>query len=199
MADDKRGREKQARDAERRRQERDIATELDRGEESEPPVEAAALDDVEAALESVRFPASGADVVAAIGDRTIESDGERYAIEALVPETDREAFDSPAAVRVTVRRPTVASAMKRIVESIETRQDAEFSWSQRKAYETTFRALGSIDADDDDEGIAVIRDWVVDRVRETGDLPSSRAVRREAAEFCRTNGYQIRADEWLGI
>jgi len=199
MADDKRGREKQARDAERRQQERDIETERERGDEREPPVEATTLGDIETALESVEFPATGTDVVAAIGDHTIESRGERYAIEALVPETERETFDSQTAARAAVQRPTVAAAMKRVVESIGTRPDVEFDWSQRNAYELTFRALGSIDADDDDEGITVIGDWIVDRVRETGTLPSSRAVRRRAAEFCRTNGYQVRVDEWLGM
>jgi hypothetical protein len=104
MADDKSGRDKQARDAERRQRERAIATEIERGDEIEPPVDAEKLRDFEADLEGLEFPATGAEIVAAIGDREIESIERSYAIEELVPETDEETFDSPAAVRVQVQR-----------------------------------------------------------------------------------------------
>ncbi|WP_458210710.1 DUF5789 family protein [Haladaptatus sp. NG-SE-30] len=199
MADNRSGRDKQARDAERRQQERDVATELERGDEKEPPVEAAELGDFEVELEAMNFPATGAEIVATFGDHTIESVKGSYTIEDLVPETDEETFDSPAAVRVQVQRPTVAAAMKRVVESSETLRNTEFSWTQRKAYEMTFQELGSIDADDDDEGITAISDWIVDQIHEKEKLPTSRAVRRQAAKFCRANGYQVRVDEWLGI
>jgi hypothetical protein len=199
MADDKSGRDKQARDAERRRREREIATELERGDETEPPVDAAELADVEAELTELTFPATGTEVVAAIGDREIESVDGSHSVEELVPETDEETFDSPAAVRVQIRRPTIAGAMKRVLEASETLRNTEFGWTQRKAYEKTFQELKAIDADDDDEGVQVISDWIVERIRDKERLPSSRAVRREAAEFCRTNGYQVRNDEWLGV
>ncbi|WP_227357487.1 DUF5789 family protein [Haladaptatus salinisoli] len=199
MADNKRGRDKQAHDVERRQQEREIATELERADELEPPVEAEELADFEAELEELTFPATGIEVVAAIGDREIESDEGSYSIEDLVPETDKETFDSPAAVRVQVQRPTVAAAMKRVVEASKTLPNTDFSWTQRKAYEKTFQELKTIDADDDDEGIQVISDWIVERIRDKDTLPTSRAVRREAAKFCRANGYQVRNDEWLGI
>lgn len=199
MADDKRGRDKQARDAERRRDQRDIDTALERGDEVEPPVEAAALADLETALEALAFPATGAEIVAAVGDREIASTEGRYRIEELIPETDEETFDSPAAVGVQVQRPTVAAAMTRIVEASERLRNTEFGWTQRKAYEKTFRELEAIDAVDDDEGIRAIGDWVVERIRTEGKLPTSRAVRREAATFCRENGYQVRNEEWLGI
>ena len=199
MADDKRGRDKQAQDAERRQQEREIATELERGEEREPPVDVTELTDIEEELEALSFPATGRAVVAAIGAREIESVDGRYSIEALVPETDAETFDSPPAVRILVERPTVAAAMKRVVEASTTVQNTDFSWTQRSAYEKTFQELEAIDADDDDEGIDVIGDWIVERIREKESLPTSRAVRREAAKFCRANGYQVRNDEWLGI
>jgi hypothetical protein len=197
MADDKRGRDKQARDAERRQREREMATALDRGDELEPPVDAKELADIEAEFEALPFPATGTDVVAAIGDREIESAEGRYRVEELVPETDAETFDSPSAVRVQVERPTVAAAMKRVVEASETLRNADFSWSQRRAYEKSFRSLASIDADD--EGIRVLSDWIVERIRDKDRLPTSRAVRREAAKFCRANGYEVRNDEWLGI
>lgn len=197
MADDKNGREKQAHDVDRRQRERDVATELERGDETEPPVDSTELADSE--LESLEFPATGTDVVAAIGDREVESDDGSYTVEELVPKTDAETFDSPSAVRVRVQRPTVAAAMKRVVEASETLPNTEVGESQREAYEKTFRELKAIDADDDDEGIQAISDWIVERIRDKEKLPGSRAVRRQAAKFCRANGYEIRNDEWLGI
>jgi hypothetical protein len=44
-----------------------------------------------------------------------------------------------------------------------------------------------------------VTDWILDRFAETGELPGSRAVRREAARFCRSNGYTVSNDEWLGV
>lgn len=199
MADDKSGRDKQAHDAERRQQEREIATAVERRDEREPPVGPEELAEFEAELEALTFPATGTEVVAAIGDRTIESVEGSYRVAELVPETDEETFDSPDAVRVQVQRPTVAAAMKRVVEASKTLPNTEFSWAQRSAYEKTFDELEAIDADDDDEGIRAIGDWIVEHIREKEALPSSRAVRREAAAFCRKNGYQVRNDEWLGI
>jgi len=61
----------------------------------------------------------------------------------------------------------------------------------------TFQELEAVDADD--EEIRTISDWVVEQIREKERLLSSRAVRRQAAKFCRANGYQVRDDEWLGI
>lgn len=199
MADDKNGREKQARDADRRQRDRDINTALERGDEPEPPVETAELDTIESELESLEFPVTGTDLVEIVGDRAVQSVDGTYTIDELVPETDAETFDSPAAVRVQIERPTVAAAMKRIVEASRTLQTADFPWSQRKAYEKTFEALEGVDADDDDEGIQAVRDWVVSEIHDEGRLPGSRAVRRRAATFCRENGYQVRNDEWLGI
>ncbi|MBX0324362.1 hypothetical protein EGH21_15130 [Halomicroarcula sp. F13] len=199
MADDKSGRDKQAQDAERRQQEREMDAELERGDEIEPPVDAGALADVEAELEELAFPATGTEVVAAMGDYEFESAERSYTIGELVPETDEETFDSPDAIRVQILRPTVATAMKQIVEASKTLSNTEFSWTQRKAYEMTFQELEAIDADDDDEGIQAIADWIIERIHDKETLPSSRAVRREAAKFCRANGYQVRNDEWLGI
>ncbi|SEH58099.1 hypothetical protein SAMN05192561_10920 [Halopenitus malekzadehii] len=199
MADDKNGRDKQAQDAERRQQERAIATELERGDEQEPPIETDERTGLEAALEAVSFPATGTTIVATIGEYEVESAEGSYSIEALLPETDTEQFDSPAAVRVQVAAPTVAAAMKRVVEASKTLPQTEFGWTQRKAYEKTFEELNAIDADDDDDGVRSISDWIVDRIHDTERLPTSRAVRREAAALCRSNGYEVRTDEWLGI
>jgi hypothetical protein len=199
MADDKQGREKQARDADRRQRERDIAAELERGDEAEPPVEPAELADLETELESLDFPATGTEIVEAVGDREIESVAGSYTVSELVPETDEETFEDLSGVRVRVQRLTVAAAMKLIVEATETLPNATLRGSQRDAYERTFLELQSIDADDDDEGIRAIGDWVVEQIHDKGTLPGSRGVRRQAATFCRTNGYQVRNDEWLGI
>jgi len=199
MADDKSGREKQARDSERRQRERDVAAELERGDEPEPPVDAEGRSELESELESLEFPATGTEVVAAVGDHEIESVTTSNTIEALVPATDAEMFDSPAAVTVQTLQPTVAAAMKRVIEATATLPNAALPWSQRKAYEMTFQELKTIDADDDDEGIRAISDWIVEFIREKERLPGSRGVRRQAAKFCRANGYQVRNDEWLGI
>ncbi len=199
MADNKSGRDKQARDQERRQREREIAAELERGDEVEPPVDPSELAYFETALDAVTFPATGAELVSAIGDREIEAVDGTYAVADLVPDAEEETFEDPTAVRVWVQRPTIAAAMKRIIEASEPLPDEELGRSQRDAYEQTFRALGAIDADDDDEGIAVIADWIVERIDEKAKLPGSRDVRRQAAKFCRGNGYEIRNDEWLGV
>jgi len=198
MADDKSGRDKQAHDEERRQREREITAELERGDEAEPPVDPSELAYFETALDAVAFPATGAEIVAAVGDREIEAVSGTYAVADLVPDVDGETFEEPTAVRLRVQRPTIAAAMKRIVEASDSLPDEEIGRSQRDAYERTFRALEAIDADDD-EGITVIADWIVERIDEKGKLPGSRDVRRQAAKFCRENGYEIRNDEWLGV
>ena len=199
MADDKRGREKQARDADRRQRARAIAAELERMEETEPPVPTDALDDLEAELDDVAFPATGSEVVAAVGDRTLTSDEGLVRIADLVPETAAETCGVPADGLARVQRPTIAGAMKRVVEANDAVSDDRLSDSRRKAYEKTLRELKAIDADDDDEGVRVIADWLVDQIRENETPPGSRDVRRRAATFCRERGYEIRNDEWLGI
>lgn len=199
MADNKSGRDKQAQDQDRRQRERAIRTELERGDEPEPPIDPSELATVEVALESVEFPATGADVVAAVGDHEIAARDGTYTVEELVPAVPLETFDSPTAVRERVQRPTAARAMKRVVEASATLSNTSFPSSQREGYAKTFRALENVDADDDDEGIAYVREWIVDRIEETGKLPGSRDVRREAAKFCRRNDYPVRNDEWLGV
>lgn len=199
MADDKRGREKQARDDDNRQRQRDVSAELERGDEPEPRVDPDVLAGLDSELESVAFPATGATVAAALGDYELASADGSFTVEELVPATDEETFDSPTDVRVRVQRPTVAAAMKRVLEAVETLPNTELRGSQRDAYERTFRELKAIDAVDDDEGIRAIGDWIVERIHEKNRLPDSRAVRRQAAKFCRANGYEVRNDEWLGI
>lgn len=199
MADDKRGREKQARDSDRRQRERDIVAELEREDETEPPVVTAAFDRLKEELDSVEFPVTGDEVITAVGDRQVDFTVGTYRIAELVPATDEEQFDTPSAVRVRLQRPTIAAAMKRIVEAGESHNTERLSGSQREAYEKTLRELKAIDVVDDDEGIEVVTDWIVDQILEKEKLPGSRAVRRKAAKFCRANGYQVRNDDWLGV
>ncbi|WP_436906608.1 hypothetical protein [Halosimplex marinum] len=199
MPDDKRGREKQDRDRENRQRRRAILEELERGDETEPPVDEGELGDLDAELETMEFPATGQEVVEAFGYHEVESEDGDYELGELIPGTMTETYESPEAVRMRVQRPTVAAAMKRVVEAAGEHQSAEFGSSQYEAYERTFRELRAIDAVDDDEGIEVVADWIVERIREDESLPGSRAVRRRAAKFCRSNGYEVRNDEWLGV
>jgi len=199
MPDRKEGREKQARDRENRQRRREILTELERGDETEPPVDGDDLDDLGAQLETMSFPATGSEVVEAVGSHGVESAEGTHDVAELIPRTATETYESPEAVRMRVQRPTVAAAMKRVVEVADEYQSAAFGSSQYEAYERTLRELKAIDADDDDEGVEVLADWLVERIRETETLPGSREVRRRAAEFCRSNGYEVRDDEWLGV
>jgi len=198
MADDKRGREKQARREERRQRRRAVLEELERGDETEPPVDPETLDGLERDLAGMEFPATGEAVVAAMGDHEVQSARATYTVSELVPDVATEVFNTPSAVRQRVARPGIAAPMSRIVEASQTLPDAGLPWSQRKAYEKTLRALMAIDADDD-ESVTVMADWIVERIRETERLPGSRGVRRQAAKLCRSNGYEIRDDEWLGV
>lgn len=199
MADDKRGREKQARNADRRQRKRAIASELERMDEPEPEIDEGELAFFETALEELAFPVTSTEVVAEMGHRELEGGETTYSVAELLPATESISFDQPEAVRVQVQRPSIAKAIKRIVEAADEVQEVSLSGSQREAYEKTFLELQAIDAVDEDEGIPVLRDWILDQLREHDSLPDSRDVRRQAAEYCRENGYEIRNDEWLGV
>lgn len=199
MADDKDGREKQAADEDRRQRERDMEAAQDRADETEPPIDPDEADEFESALEPLTFPATGREIVAAVGDRELETGARVYNVADLLPDADMEAFDTPATVRERVRRPAVATAMKRVVEAVATLPNQEFGRSQHEAFERTFRALSDIDELDDEEGVRAMADWVVDRIAETESVPGSRDLRRQAAKHCRKHGYEVRDDEWLGV
>lgn len=198
MADDRAGRDAQAHDEERRQRERDLAEELRRGDETEPPADPESLDEVAQAVAGLGFPATAAEVVAVAGDHEVIDDHTTHTVAELLPNSDALVFPSPAAVRARVERPTVAGAIKRIVEAGDTLQNSPFTRSKREAYERTLRALANVDADDDDETVGTVTDWIVGRIDDTGSFPASRRVRKEAAAVCRQNGYEIRDDEWLG-
>lgn len=199
MADDKNGREDQAANAERRQREREVEAALERGDEPEPPIEDADLDAVEEAVASVAFPATAADLVAAVGDQTVRAADRSYTVADLLPDATVETFTEPTEVRSRIERPTVARAMKRIVEACEDVQGESLDGSQWDAYERTFQELAAIDSVDENEGIPVIADWILERIHEKDSLPGSRDVRRRAAKYCRAHGYAVRNDEWLGV
>jgi len=199
MPDDRAGRDKQARDEENRQRTRAMLEALERGDETEPPVDEGELDELGAELEAMTFPATGRGVVEAVGSHEVETPDGSYDLGALIPRSTRETYESPEAVRTRVQRPTVAASMKRVVEAADEHRSAEFGSSQYEAYERTLRELKAIDADDDDEGVEVVTDWLVERIRDEERLPGSRDVRRRAAKFCRSNGYEVRNDEWLGV
>lgn len=199
MADDNRSRTNQARDADRRQRQRAIAAELERGNEPEPPLDPADLAAAEATLKPLEFPVTGSDIIAHIGDHELEATTGTYTVEDLFSKTDTVTFDSPIDVRRRIQQPTVATTMKRIEDASDHLPDADPWDSQQNAYVKTFRALKAIDQTDDDTGIQVIRDWIIEQIETEDKLPSSRDVRREAAKYCRTNGYAVRNDDWLGI
>lgn len=197
MGDTKDGREKQADTKRRRQQDRDAATEIERGDEPEPPVDQSAFEPFGPDLDALTYPASAPTVVAAVGGYELETKAHEYTVAELLPETAIETFDSPEAVQKRLRRPEVAAAMKRVVEAAATLQNPEFGSSQQEAYEKTLRALQAVGVDAD--GLNEMADWISERIHEHETLPNSRAVRRAAAKFCRQNGYEVRNDEWLGI
>ncbi len=196
MADNRSGRDKQAHDEAKRQQKREMIAELERMDETEPPVPESDLGELKEELEAVEFPATGAELVAKVGDVPVY---EEYVAADLLPKTDNDLYETPGAVTAQVQRPTVAGAMKAITEASETVPKVEFGRSQWDAYQKTLRALVALDADDDDETVTMLTDWVVDQIETKEKLPGSRAVRRQAAKFCRAEGYEISNNDWLGV
>lgn len=196
MADNKNGRDKQALDEAKRQQKREMVAELERMDETEPPVPESDLDELKEELDGVAFPATGAELVAAVGDVPVY---EEYVAADLIPETENDRYETPGAVTAQVQRPTVAGAMKAVTEASETVPGIEFGRSQWDAYQKTLRALAAIDADDDDETVTMITEWIVERIEQKETLPGSRDVRRQAAKFCRAEGYEISNNDWLGV
>lgn len=201
MPDDKNGRENQAANEERRQREREVAEALERGDEPEPAdLGRESLGNFDEELEELNYPVTAAEVVDQFGDYEVETAeaSDPVPVEDVLPSTDDETYESVADVRTRITRPTVGEAMARIAEASRAVTDRDRLGSQRDAYEKTLRSLQAIDADDEDEGIRVVTDWIVDYIHEKETRPSSRQVRRRAAKFCRENGYTIRTDDWLG-
>lgn len=160
-----------------------------------PPIEATAFGAFEDELETVPFPTTAA-AVETVGDGEIDSPDGPYRLADLLADTDSETFDSPAILSAPVQRPTVGGATKRIIEASDDLPDVDFGGSGRDAYQKTVQALAAIDADD--EGIDCITVVIGEWIDENGKLPGSRAVSGEV-DACRTKGYAVSADAWLGI
>jgi hypothetical protein len=92
----------------------------------------------------------------------------------------------------------VDDGMDRIESAARTHKLIDAFRSRERIYRKTLESLKAIDADDEDEGITVVTHWIVGEIDADGELPSSRAVRKRAREFCRANDYEIRDDSWLG-
>jgi len=202
MADDKDGREKQAgtRDDDDRQRRRDIATELERGDEPEPEIDAADLGDVEAELESLEFPATGS------GDHRGDRRPRYRTVGRTIHRRAAGPRDGQGAVRLAGSRPRSDTATHgrhgHEADRGGQRDAAERGarWiATRRLREDLRRTRARVSPDDYDESIGVVRDWVVDRIRDKEKLPTSRQIRRQAAKVCRESGHEIRNDDWLGI
>ncbi|AHG03222.1 hypothetical protein HALDL1_06155 [Halobacterium sp. DL1] len=192
MGDTKDGRDKQAQDERRRQIERATKEELTRYHETEPPRE---LDD---ALEELEYPAPADQVVEAAGEYEVQTEDDAIPVAEVVEESARDEYESPEDARQKLQRPSVAASLRRLeTVSRETGLREQFR-ERRDAYKKTLRALEDVDADDEDEGIAFVTAWLIDEMRENERLPKSRKVRKRAAKFCRSNGYEVRNDDWLG-
>lgn len=100
MGDTKKGREKQAQDEERRQRERELTEAVDRATESEPVAETdGELGDLDGALENHDYPMRTDDVIAAHGDREVETQRGLETVDAILTPVDDERYDSPDAVR----------------------------------------------------------------------------------------------------
>jgi len=192
MGDTKDGRDKQAQDERRRQIERATKEELTRYHETEPPRE---LDD---ALEELEYPAPADQVVEAAGEYEVQTEDDAIPVAEVVEESARDEYESPRThARSSSGRPLPrrCAAWRR---SAERRDSASSSANAGTPTKKTLRALEDVDADDEDEGIAFVTAWLIDEMRENERLPKSRKVRKRAAKFCRSNGYEVRNDDWLG-
>lgn len=193
MGDTREGRENQAQAELERQQQRAVQEELDRWHETEPPRELAN------ALESLSYPVTADEVAETVGDYEVAvSDDEAIPVAEIVERSTVERFDSPDEARERIQKPSVAASLRRLrAASDEAGLGSEYR-SKADTFEKTLRALENIDADDDDEGVAAVTAWVVERLEEAGSLPKSRRVRNFAAAFCREHGHEVRDDDWLG-
>lgn len=111
MADDKKGRNKQADDEERRQRKRELEEARDRGDEAEPepepefepePVHDDAgerLGDLDEALEEQEYPTTTEEVIEAHGEREVESQEGWKSIDEVLTPIDDETYESADDVR----------------------------------------------------------------------------------------------------
>ena len=94
----------------------------------------------------------------------------------------------------------VTTAMRQIADADDLEAGIENDRNrkqQHEMYRKTLDALVDIDADDENEGVAVVTDWIVEQL-ENGTRPRSKAVRRRARQFSEHNDYELPDDSWLG-
>jgi hypothetical protein len=105
MADDKRGREKQADDEERRQREREVTEARTRADEAEPmrddPVDQ--LGDLDEALETHDYPTTTDELIEAYGDYQIEIQGGWESLDEVLAPTDTQTYISADDVRSRIR------------------------------------------------------------------------------------------------
>lgn len=108
MADDKKGRNKQADDEERRQRERELQEARDRGDEAEPVDDALedALADLDDELEDREYPTTADELVSAHGDREVETGNGSKRLEDVFDPVDDESYDSADEVRNRIRELT---------------------------------------------------------------------------------------------
>jgi len=192
MGDTKDGREKQAQKELERQRQHAIQEELQRWDETEPPRE---LDD---ALDDLDYPASTERVAEAVGEYEVPVGDDTIPVAEIVQRSTRDSYETAEEARQRIRRPSVAASLRRLV-AVSREAGLEDAFREREdTYEKTLRALEDVDADDADEGIAAVTEWISEQIRQNDALPKSRRVRNYAAEFCRDNDYEIRDDAWLG-
>lgn len=101
MADDKRGRDKQADDEERRQRERELAEARDRADEAEPmrddPGEQ--LGDLDEALDTHDYPTTTDELIESYGDYELETRGGRKSLHEVLAPTDNQTYSSADDVR----------------------------------------------------------------------------------------------------
>ena len=104
MADDKKGRNKQAANRERRQRERELREARERGDEVEPELdEAHELGDFDDVLENHEYPTTTDELIAAFGDREVETQRGSTTIEDVLDPIENETYDSPEDVRVRIQ------------------------------------------------------------------------------------------------
>jgi hypothetical protein len=106
MADNKKDRDKQADDEEQRRREHELEEARDRADEAEPPHDdlGRQLGNLDEALENHDYPTTTDELIAAYGDREVESQGGSKSIDELLASIDDETYASPDEVRHRIQR-----------------------------------------------------------------------------------------------
>lgn len=67
---------------------------------------------------------------------------------------------------------------------------------RRDAYKKALRETRDIAGGD---GARDLADWIQNRIRTQSAFPSARSVRKQGADICRSRGYAVPSDSWLGV